>query len=58
MNIENQRWNTELYNQPKLTFYRLFKSEYLTEPYILKCHNKSTLSFIAQIRADVLNLYK
>jgi hypothetical protein len=56
MNIEIERWNTELSNQPKLRFYRLFKSEYLTEPYILKCHNKSTRSFIAQIRAGVLPL--
>ena len=39
-----------------LRFYRLFKSEYLTEPYILKCQNKSTRSFIAQIRAGVLPL--
>ena len=56
MNIEIERWNTELSNQPKLRFYRLFKSEYLTEPYILKCRNKSTRSFIAQIRAGALPL--
>ncbi len=56
-NIELHRWNSQMEQQSKLRFYRLFKENYSVENYVLNCYDKSCRSFIAQLRAGVLPLH-
>ncbi len=50
------KWKVELLKQPKLRFYRNFKTDYSTEEYVKCCYSKSGRSFIAQLHAGVLPL--
>jgi exonuclease III len=56
MTVEINKWHSELVKQPKLRTYRLFKTTFMNENYLLCNMSRSTRSFIAQLRSGILPL--
>ena len=56
MDLEIKKWQKDLFSQNKLRTYRLYKTEYGSENYVMCNLSKSVRSFIAKIRSSTLPL--
>jgi len=52
-----QKWKNEIDVKPKLRSYRLFKSLYQAEPYVMSFMSRSKRSVISQLRCGILPLH-